>query len=433
MTKIVFGVESINQPLTGIGNYSLNLLKGLHDSEEVESLKCFDAENFYEYEEVISRVFASGSTAENTADILLERINQNVNYNSGKFKSTIREFAMKYEFSSQLWRAANKTRGQFKIYSGQLLHEINKLTASYGVYATSHEYRSAVKKCRQYVYHEPNYIVKPFAGKTVTTVHDLSHIHFPQYHPQKRVEWLNKELPRTLKKVDFVITDSEIVKFELIDIFKVPEDKISTIYLGADERFTPRSAELTHPVLSKYGLTHGKYLLFVSTIEPRKGLSILLDAWEKLPEFLQKEYCIAIVGAPGWCNTEITTRITKLEDKRKIKHLKYVEYEDLPFIYSGAAALSYPSLYEGFGLPVLEAMTSGIPVICTDKTSMSEIAGNAALVHDAGDSDKLAELTEMLLLNNELRSTYSIKSLKQAKNFSWNKCVKENLAVYNLI
>ncbi|ROM29458.1 hypothetical protein BK645_10935 [Pseudomonas protegens] len=237
-------------------------------------------------------------------------------------------------------------------------------------------------------------------------------------------------MPRTLKRADFVITDSEVVRTELIEQFSVPRDRVRAIYLGADARFMPRSAEATKAVLARYGLVHGSYLAFVGTIEPRKGISVLLDAWGRLTPAIRRAWPLVIAGAPGWRNAELMSRIEALRAKGEVKFLQFVSAQDLPFIYAGAATFVYPSVYEGFGLPVLEAMASGVPVICGAGTSMAEFADGACRLFEVEDRDALALAISDLIEDSKLSKHMAELGTVRAQHFSWARCARETAQVY---
>lgn len=382
------GTESLRPPLTGIGNYTLNLLREFQALNSIDIVDCFDGDRF----SPVSEVLKGHDRAAQPASAVRP---------SGGWKS--------------------KLRGSLR-----------SLPLAYRVKAAWSEsrFRLGGRTRQGYVYHEPNFILKPHDGPSVTTVHDLSFFSHPEFHPAERAAWLNRQLPRTLDRADFVITDSEIVREQLIGQFSVAPDRVAAIYLGADSRFVPRAQEATQSVLAKYELTHGRYLAFVGTIEPRKGLSVLLDAWERLPAVLRRNWPLVIAGAPGWRNAGLIGRILALQAKGEVRFLQFVSSDDLPFIYAGAATFVYPSLYEGFGLPVLEAMSSGVPVICGTGTSMAEFADGSCRLFDLEDAGALALAISELIEDPTLRSRMAHDGQVQASQFSWSRCAQETLAVY---
>ena len=382
------GTESLRPPLTGIGNYTLNLLKEFQTLPFVDAVDCFNGDRFSPASEVLTAHDCSTQPVSGVSP-------------SGGWKTALRGSLRSLPLAYRLKAAWSESR-----------------------------FRQGSRVRQDYVYHEPNFILKPHDGPSVTTVHDLSFVSHPEFHPAERVAWLNRQLPRTLDGADFVITDSELVRTQLIRQFSVAPDRVAAIYLGADSRFVPRAEDATKSVLAKYDLVHGRYLAFVGTIEPRKGLSVLLDAWERLPAVLRRNWSLVIAGAPGWRNTELMGRILALQAKGEVLFLQFVPSDDLPFIYAGAVTFVYPSIYEGFGLPVLEAMTSGVPVICGDGTSMAEFADGACRLFDVGDAGALALAISELIEDPTLRSRMADDGLDRASQFSWSRCAQETLQAY---
>lgn len=382
------GTESLRPPLTGIGNYTLNLLREFQALPAIDVVDCFDGDRFSPAAEVLKGH---------------DRPSQPVSAvgPGGGWKSKLRGSLRSLPLAYRLKAACSESR-----------------------------FRQGGRTRQDFVYHEPNFILKPHDGPSVTTVHDLSFVSHPQFHPAERVAWLNRQLPRTLERADFVITDSEIVRAQLIKTFSVAPDRVAAIYLGADSRFVPRTQEAAQSVLAKYNLVHGRYLAFVGTIEPRKGLSVLLDAWERLPAVLRRNWPLVIAGAPGWRNADLIARIQALQAKDEVRFLQFVSSDDLPFIYAGAATFIYPSFYEGFGLPVLEAMASGVPVICGAGTSMAEFTDGACRLFDVEDAGALALAISELIEDPALRSRMEHDGQSRASQFSWSRCAQETLQAY---
>lgn len=389
--KLLLNTESLVPPLTGVGNYTLNLLRELQHLEAVEQVDCFTGKAFVSAAAILADCQASP--------------------------------------------AGDEREGQADTPRVRLRKLIRSLPLAYRTYATLQNIRFglAARSKRGFVYHEPNFILKNHDGPCVTTIHDLSFVRFPKFHPAERVAWLNRELPRTLSRADFVIADSELVRRELIEQFGVSAERVRAIYLGADERFFPRTADQTQTVLMRHGLRHGRYVAFVGTVEPRKGIGVLLDAWLQLPASLRRAYPLVIAGAPGWRNAGFMARIEALQAAGELRYLSFVSASELPFLYSGAAAFVYPSLYEGFGLPVLEAMASGTPVICTAGTSMAEFSAGTTMLCEAGDAAALAASLQELLEHEPLRNRLIRQGLEQAGTFSWARCARETLDVYSRV
>jgi len=389
--KLLLSTESLAPPLTGIGNYTLNLLRELQGLTAIEQIDCFTG----------NRLLAA-------ADVLAASADQ----------------------------AARSGRGDpGATPSMRLLKLARGLPLAYRAHSAlrNAKFQLAARTSRDFVYHEPNFILKNHEGPSVVTVHDLSFVYFPHLHPPERVAWQVRELPKTLSRASFVITPSELVRREVIEQFSVPAERVRAIYLGANEHFFPRTAEQTRAVLARHGLQHGRYVAFVGTIEPRKGVDRLLEAWMQLPVSLRRTYPLIVAGTSGWRNDDLMARIRTLQDSGEIRYLRYVAAADLPFLYAGAALFAYPSLYEGFGLPVLEAMASGVPVICTAGTSMAEFVGEAAQLCDADDIEGLAAHLHELLEHEPLREQLARSGLERARQFSWSRCARETLEVYSKV
>jgi len=390
--KLLINTDSLTPPLTGIGNYTHHLLKELlalqQEDETLERIDCI-----------------SGKAFINASDALEKCQQAEQHFDSEKPRTTtlrriIRRIPLAY-----------RTR--------QALHDLRLLQQR-------HQYR-------HHLYHEPNFILKSHPGPCVATIHDLSFIHYPQHHPAERVAWMRGNLHKTLDRADKLITVSNVVRQELINDLGVDAEKIQTTYLGVDPAFHPRMPAETQGLMDKYQLQHGGYVLFVGTLEPRKGVDLLLDAWVSLPQAIRQNYKLVLAGASGWRNTELLERIQRLEAHGEICWLRYIPMDELPLLYSGAAVFTFPSIYEGFGLPVLEAMASGIPVVCTAGTSMAEFAAQAPLLFERGISEEFREQLQLLLENESLRRRHATLGLERASHFSWHRFAQETLAVYRTI
>lgn len=280
------------------------------------------------------------------------------------------------------------------------------------------------------VYHEPNFILKPFAGPSVVTVHDLSHLRFPKFHPRARVSFLESHLEASLKRAEQIITVSDTIRRELIETFSLGTAKVSSIPLGVSERFRPVDSKQLAELESKYGLLSGRYVLCVATREPRKNLLTLFRAFESLPPTLRDRYKLVICGARGWHGDETDRHAARLSARGWLKQLGYVPRAALPALYSGAAVFAFPSIYEGFGLPVLEAMACGTPSVIGRDTAMAEFAGDSAAKCQPGEPGAVAEQLTRLLEDDSARHYCSGRALELARNYSWKRCAKDHLEVY---
>jgi alpha-1,3-rhamnosyl/mannosyltransferase len=203
--------------------------------------------------------------------------------------------------------------------------------------------------------------------------------------------------------------------------------------LGADPAFRPHSAAELAPVLARLGLPNllaQGYSLYVGTIEPRKNIDRLLDAYEALPEALRRHCPLVMAGSPGWRSEHTHARMARAASAGWLHYLRYVPQADLPALYAGARLFAYPSLYEGFGLPVLEAMASGTPVVTSNVSSLPEVVGNVALSIPPEDTDALTTALARALQDEPWRTQARAAGLARAATFSWQACVHRTVQVY---
>lgn len=282
------------------------------------------------------------------------------------------------------------------------------------------------------VYHEPNFLAFRFDGPTVLTVHDLSWIRFPDTHPTERVRAMNRLFEPSLRRADRIITDSTFVKQELVDLFGVDESTIHAIHLAADTTFHPRTSAETAIFLRANGLEFGAYWLVLGTLEPRKNLQVAIDAFFALPQAVREKCPLVLVGMVGWKMGPLLPKIHAMERAGELRQLGYLTQEHLELVVAGAKALLCPSVYEGFGLPLVEAMQCGIPVLASEASSFPEVLGGAGLLFKSGDADALRYLMTQVFDDTNLRERLSIQGLERARSFSWQKTAQQTLDVYRL-
>ena len=262
--------------------------------------------------------------------------------------------------------------------------------------------------------------------KTVVTVHGLEYEYLPQYYQFPQKLWLNKSTEYAVKFADKIIAVSEWTKRQLVERLKADQNKITVIQEGINTSFldhrSKMSGEYLRQIRYKYSLPE-KYILFVGTIQPRKNLVRLIEAIALLPKSYSPNLVIA--GKKGWMYDEILA----LGKKRGVKFIGRVADADLAAVYKIASAFVYPSLMEGFGLPILEAMALGIPVITSDRGSLPEVAGDAGLIINPEKTEDIAKAIKLVLENEELRQALIEKGYGQVKKFSWEKAAKATLAV----
>ncbi len=291
----------------------------------------------------------------------------------------------------------------------------------------------ALRGLEDHVFHGPNYYLPPFGGRSVVTMHDLSPYLWSQSHPPERVRYMQAEIELSLKRASALITDTEYTRQEVARFFSWPLDRIYVVPLASATEFSPRPPEEITPVIAEFGLAPGAYTLFTGTVEPRKNLDVLLDAYLKLPVTLRKAWPLVIAGYRGWGGNALHDRLRQAQDQGWLRYLGFVPQHTLPFLMAGARLFAYPSLYEGFGLPVLEAMACGVPVVCSNASTLPEVAGSAAAFHDPDNVDALVDLLAKGLTDEGWRTKASAAGLAQAAGFSWQRCTQETMNVYKAI
>jgi glycosyltransferase involved in cell wall biosynthesis len=280
------------------------------------------------------------------------------------------------------------------------------------------------------LYHEPNYIPIRYDVPVVTTIHDLSWLRYPGMHPADRIRWLERAMPRALARTAAILVDSEFVRQEVLATFGIDPVRVHTAYLGVSPAFRPRSDVETRATLGALDLVHGEYVLAVGTIEPRKNVKHVLDAYARLPEAMRKRYPLVIAGAKGWRAADLESELRALVERGLIRFLGYVADDDLPLLYAGAAAFVFASIYEGFGLPPLEAMASGVPVLVAERAALPEVTGDAALKLDPARPDETARTLASMLDDRALHDDFARRGLERAADFTWEACAHATLRVY---
>lgn len=282
------------------------------------------------------------------------------------------------------------------------------------------------------LFHATEHLLMPLRSiPTVLTVHDLIFLRLPEHHKPLNRWYLNLALPLYCRRADHIIAISQATRRDLMAAYDVPPDRVTVVHEAADARFRPQPPEVVAAVCADYDLSE-RYLLFVGTIEPRKNLCRLLDAFETLrAEGLTD--ALVIVGKRGWLYGDFFTHLEESPTQEAVLFPGYVPDDDLPAIYAGAQALAFPSLYEGFGLPALEAMACGTPVACSATSSLPEVAGDAALYFDPRDVAAITEALRRLLSDVDLGADLRKRGLEQAAKFSWQRVAAETEGVYETV
>lgn len=276
----------------------------------------------------------------------------------------------------------------------------------------------------------PNFVSWPTVrrSKNILIIYDLSYIHQAEHSDRANRQYLKRFVPRSIKKAAHIITISQSSQHEILSQYGVEPSDITIINPAVDHQvYRPQSTNSVERVSKKYGLG-GAYILYTGTIEPRKNIVGILNAYELLPQALRSQYVLVLAGGKGWLDQHIQQRLSELKDL-KIITTGYVPDEDLPAIYSGAAVFVYPSFYEGFGMPPLEAMACGVPVITSNNSSLPEVVGDAGIMVQAEDAGELAKQMERVLTDPKLAAELRKKGLLQAQKFNWEDSAKRLLEV----
>lgn len=278
--------------------------------------------------------------------------------------------------------------------------------------------------------HGPNYLLPDWAEEGIVTVHDLSVFKFPEMHPVERVLQFEREFQRTIDRATHIITDCETIRTEVIALTGFSATRVTAVPLGIGPEFRPLEVAERMPVLRQHGLPLTGYGLTVSSLEPRKRIDRLLTAWSELPRPLRDAYPLVIAGAAGWHNDELHSQIAEGRSEGWVLPLGFVPDADLPAIYAGARLFVYPSLYEGFGLPPLEAMASGVPTIVAAASCLPEVTKGGARLVQPEDIDSFATAIAEALEDGEWRSEATSRGIHVAGSYSWRTCVDQTVQVY---
>jgi glycosyltransferase involved in cell wall biosynthesis len=256
---------------------------------------------------------------------------------------------------------------------------------------------------------------------------------YPETHPADRIRWLERSMPSALSHAAAILVDSDYVREEVLASFAVEPERVHTAHLGVSSAFRPRGAEETRAALGARNLVHGQYVLAVGTIEPRKNLEHVLAAYVLLPEAVRQRYPLVIAGAKGWRATNLERDLRALVARGGVRFLGYVPDDDLPMIYAGARAFVFASVYEGFGLPPLEAMASGVPVLVADRAALPEVTAEAALKLNPDRPDDTALKLAALLDDEVMHADFAQRGLRRAAVFTWDACARRTLRVYRRV
>jgi glycosyltransferase involved in cell wall biosynthesis len=279
------------------------------------------------------------------------------------------------------------------------------------------------------LFHAADFVLPPVKPGTraIVTIHDLSFVRYPDLVMPGMETHLNKWVPHSVRRANHVIAVSEATRQDLIALYQTPPEKITTLYHGVTPGFKPVvDPTALAAVRQKYRLGENPFILSVSTIQPRKNYKRLIQAFAQI----DSPFLLVIGGDKGWHYQDIFAAVDKLGLEKRVLFPGFVADADLPALYSAASLFAYPSLYEGFGLPLLEAMACGTPVVTSNQSSLPEVVGEAALLIDPYDVDALAAAMRQVLTDTDLQQKLSQAGQIQAKQFTWSKMATKLTNLY---
>lgn len=407
--KIILSIEAIHPPLAGIGRYAWELATRAPMHTAVESMRFMSDGRWTELPDIepdTSTLPSSTSIPTQAATAASVQLNY-----KGRMRQRLERIPG--QLRSQLGRIPMVSRMYGKLMPSVVAGQLNKV--------------------KDGVFHGPNYFVPQTHLPTVLTIHDLSIYRYPQWHPKARVERMLATIPDSIQRANLILTDSEAIRLELMQQFNLPAHQLKTVLLGVDQIYFPRSGIELQAHLDHFGLSANAYSLFVSTIEPRKNLQNLLAAYRGLPVAIRQRWPLVLAGGRGWESEAIHVDILQGEAEGWVKYLGFVAQDVLPYLYAGCRLFTYPSWYEGFGLPIAEAMASGVPVLTSNTSSMPEVAGGAALLVNPADVDDIRHALLRGLEDEQWRLQAIARGLQRATELSWDACVQNTVAAYQMV
>jgi glycosyltransferase involved in cell wall biosynthesis len=273
------------------------------------------------------------------------------------------------------------------------------------------------------LFYAPDFLLPPLVGpvRRWVTIHDLSFMRHPETFPPQLRDYLTEAVPRSARRADHILTDSEWTRQDVIELLGLPAERVTALHLGVSPAFTPDPAPGEREALARtYKLGSAPYILAVGTVQPRKNYRRLIDAVERVRAGTEVDLVIA--GGKGWLGEPI---LEAARERPWVRMLGFASDQDLPALYRQAAVLAFPSLYEGFGLPPLEAMACGTPVVASAASSVPEAVGDAGLLIDPRDTEALASALEQALTDTALRARLRAAGLVRASEFPWSRTATE--------
>jgi len=281
------------------------------------------------------------------------------------------------------------------------------------------------------LFHSSDVLYHALRGaKNVATIYDLTALLFPEYHTARVRQAQAKKYRFVQHKADAVITISESARRDAIEYLKLDPDRVFVIYGGVDPAYRPLPQGFVAMALGTWGLAPQSYILHLGTIEPRKNLVCLIQAYHRLKKSMPNAPKLVQVGTKGWLCDDVFEQVHHLDLEDSVTFLGRIESHWLPALYNGARLFVYPSIYEGFGLPPLEAMACGVPVITSNTSSLPEVVGDAGVMVDPCDVPQLAEVMERLLVDEQESARLGQRGLERARRFTWQTTARETVRIY---
>jgi glycosyltransferase involved in cell wall biosynthesis len=290
-----------------------------------------------------------------------------------------------------------------------------------------------VARLRMDLLHSPDFI-PPARGvnRSVITIHDLNFLYYPQFLTAESHRYYNQQIEWAVQRANHILADSHATKSDLTSLLEVPPEKVTVVHLAANPGCRPLPEAQVQRIVARYGLEPG-YLLFVGTLEPRKNLPGLLQAYRLLLNDEVATAPLVLAGGKGWLYDEIFEHVEVLRLTERVRFLHDASDVDLVGLYNGASVLAMTSFYEGFGLPALEAMACGTPVVVAQRASLPEVVGEAGLLVNPDDPDDIARALARVLTDGSLRVRMRELGLAQAARFTWEQTARKTLAVYRSV
>jgi glycosyltransferase involved in cell wall biosynthesis len=285
------------------------------------------------------------------------------------------------------------------------------------------------------LYHSTDFVLPPThpQTRTVLTVHDLSFLRAPETASPRLQRYLSRVVPHSVERADHILADSVATRDDLIALYNTPLDKITVLLSGVHQGFRRVESVAQHAAIrAKYGIDERPYIFSIGTVQPRKNYGRLVEATAALR---REGYDVQVViaGGRGWLEDAIYQALDTFNMRDHVRFIGYVDDADLPALYSAATCTSFVSLYEGFGLPILESMACGTPVVTSNVSSLPEVAGGAALMVDPTNVPELVAALCEVIENNTTRSTLQMRGYDQVKQFTWEQAAKQLVTTYDRV